>query len=1019
MIFIGAAAVLVAGGALVDDVQGSSQHELAVDSAVQTHQAISEALQSGEARQLAVSDGVDMEIVESGSISIEMTDGDNACSNNVDGVAPVSAEMGAIVYDTPKGAVIYQGGAIWEKMGGGLSIQRSPPISYDNETARISIQTVTADSDSFDGQMAMPNETMQATKIEETNQMLSRCPANGFTGLRINVTSPEYADMWEQHFKEQVDGGPDDAVDIGTPGDSVVANISNATNPHASRGLRFGNVTAPSVIKPGNKFTNEFFVNTKIANDGFAPREANVSLHIDGIGTRIHSSSGTDVSPGGSVFMNFTHKDDGAPLQKLTWGKLQGKHALALGQLHDYTVILQDGAGNNVSTTTGKFYLAEAGSGNLSLAEAPASLDAANDSLSVNATLVNTMMAPEIVDEVSFTITDSSVDMTSETATDINVSGYGGVTNTNFNADVSSLPAGIYEYRVGAKDGGFDAHKNGTFVIRNRTQGNLVDNLLVTSVDASDTMVSTNDPFSVALDVTNLGLDLGEGDLSLDVEGVPEVPGSVDGLPPSENTTESLTLTPGELDTLSAGQVHNYTVTLAGDSGQPFVTNGSFYLGHSNDAPRLENVSDTFNGTHVTINATVSNHGLSNYSNPVTLDLSKDGESVGSDSTSVSLSHGANQTVSFGFNASDLSGRYNYTIGFGGRTDSGSVDVGGVESGDGGVSIKAPGNGSVTVLGTEISAEWGSGDDWTKQWAPIGASVISERNGNQNVHRFDNSDRTSVNLAGNPYNLNTYDTQTDKYSWNWTQGPGDMMNLTVGATYWDDGCGGYRFGDEHTRNGEGYFGQRTYLDRHPSDEFYVEYDQYWNGNRYVDYVSCTADSISVNASKGVNPSNVKVLTAGDTVPDTSRGYPDQRTAVEILNDGAANRIDPDTHELLLNPNEAVFFFELTDPNANWDDAKDPSSSVDYNDAIAIVEFTPANPETEVNFSVSNGNMLSISTGSPNVGEDDENESIDDVSSDTDESADGEPSIPEPQSPDPGNPSGPDEIDVDVGGIVIG
>lgn len=1022
MIFLGAIAVIVAGGALVDSVQENSQHELALDSAAQTHQQISEALQSGEPRELSVTDAVDMRVRDSGSLSIEMRNSTGAaCSANDPRVDAIDTDLGAIVYDTPRGQVIYEGGAIWERTDGGFSAERTPPISYDGDTARISVQTVSADADDFEGEIARPDEQVQETMARNTTRMLRHCPPRSFTEIQISVTSP-YHELWNAHFQESVATDPGNVTVTHNPAsETVTANISNATSPHASRGLRFDDVTAPSVVGPPSmNLADNFTVGVTVANDGFSTRNASVELEIDGIGSE--TTDELSVPPSGTGTVSRTFDGGRFTPSSFQYGHLTspGGHDLDTNELHEYTLRLNDGYGNVVSETTGKFFLANS-SGDLHLAGTDETLDAPHDSLMVNATLVNTQLTAQDTD-VTFNITDDRVDMSAVTEPDVNVSKHGGLAEVSFGVNVSTLPAGLYEYRVEAS-GADGSPRPDHFAIVNRTQSNLVGQLLVESIDAP-TMVATDSSFSPNVGVLNLGENPASGGtLELDVEGLSPVTTDVTGLPPYSSVNESPTVDQANLSTLQAGRVHNYTVTLHSGVESTSAMNGSFYLGEPGPAPYVEDInhSDNVDG-NMTINATVGNHGMENVSRNVALTLADgDGNSFGPATQHVDLPPGASVNVSFEFDASEIAGVYNYTVEFGNQSTA-SIDFGGVDSGDDGVSIKAPGNGSVTVLGTEVSGE-STSSPWRKQWAPIGVTVIEERNGVQQEHPYVN-DETELDLA-NDRNLNTYDTQFHEWQWNWTQDANETMNLTLSSTYWsrtdhlpDYGtdCPSYDRGEDHTRNGPGYDEDRTYTDYHPIPEMYQNVSTFWGDPH------CEANSLTVDATAGEHPNNVRVLTNGDELPDITRGFPDQRNASQVLNQGAANRIDPDTGELLLNSNEAVFLFELTDEDATWEDAQDapPNSDPTYNDVIAIVEFTPADPDISVNFSITDGNTLTIGpTGDPDSGANNGNQSIGSPDPSVDEDGDTGPTAPDPQSPDPGTPSQPDEIDVDVGGVVIG
>ncbi|WP_256296851.1 DUF7289 family protein [Haloarchaeobius salinus] len=88
------------------------------------------------------------------------------------------------------------------------------------------------------------------------------------------------------------------------------------------------------------------------------------------------------------------------------------------------------------------------------------------------------------------------------------------------------------------------------------------------------------------------------------------------------------------------------------------------------------------------------------------------------------------------------------------------------------------------------------------------------------------------------------------------------------------------------------------------------------------------ERISLNSTG--ESSNLVVLQDGEEVPSFGAAGPEQRGLDEIL----GSRID-DTGTLQLAPNEVVFLYELSEPDADPEDA-DGSGDPDYNDAVVLV-----------------------------------------------------------------------------------
>ncbi|WP_435344979.1 DUF7289 family protein [Haloarchaeobius sp. HRN-SO-5] len=110
------------------------------------------------------------------------------------------------------------------------------------------------------------------------------------------------------------------------------------------------------------------------------------------------------------------------------------------------------------------------------------------------------------------------------------------------------------------------------------------------------------------------------------------------------------------------------------------------------------------------------------------------------------------------------------------------------------------------------------------------------------------------------------------------------------------------------------------------------------GGSYYDQWRCTDldsgdERIAIDSTG--ESSNLVVLTDGEQVPDFSEGGPEQRNLSAIL----GSRID-DQGRLQLAQNQFVFLYELSEQNADPDDA-DGSGDPDYNDAVVLVTIEQA------------------------------------------------------------------------------
>ncbi|MFD1647491.1 DUF7289 family protein [Haloarchaeobius litoreus] len=102
------------------------------------------------------------------------------------------------------------------------------------------------------------------------------------------------------------------------------------------------------------------------------------------------------------------------------------------------------------------------------------------------------------------------------------------------------------------------------------------------------------------------------------------------------------------------------------------------------------------------------------------------------------------------------------------------------------------------------------------------------------------------------------------------------------------------------------------------------------GDSYDQWRCTYVDSQRISLNSSGESSNLVVLQDGEQVPNFGAAGPEQRGLGEILD----SRIDG-TGTLQLASNEFVFLYELSEENADPDDA-DGSGDPDYNDAVVLV-----------------------------------------------------------------------------------
>lgn len=961
VITVGAVLVVAAGGMALQSFQENAEGGLAEDTAVQAHASLAEAASTGTPQSVPVGEGaVDSRLVDGGTLTISMYDSSGTCS------AEVEEELGALQYEGGDRTMIYEGGAIWVETEAGLGIERAPPISHSAEATRVSVLSVAAATiDDGGGLVARPNESARQHVARQTEELLTRCPANGYTSLRINVTSP-YADGWDRHFREAVETTAN--VDVNRSGDAVVANISNATAAISTDGLGLASVDAPLALAPGDHFP----VEVGVGNDDFDATDATVELDVDN--TTIARSNTVNVSGFGVATTRFNVTPAVVDAQ------------LTTGATHNYTVRLLAANGTVVNSTTGAVSYG-ATAPQVTLDGVADGLDPADRQLTINATLHNYGLLNG-TGNATLELTDPALSVPPQTSPDVDVAA-GGSTTIGFDLNVSELAAGVYDYAVVGPDG---TRISDSFEITSRSGGGIVvGDLRLRSVDVSDTMVETGEGFDATLEAENLANASTTGTATLDVSGLSPVDRTVT-LSGGEVRDVTLTLPASDVDSLEAGEVHDYTVELASD-GETESVSGSFYLGHGGAALGVDDVTATESDGTTVVDATLSNDGFAAGVDNATLSLTdEDGYDVvfGSQPTrTLNLTPGQTGTVTFELNTSALGGNFTAEVTYGGDSGTDDLSFDAIDVGDGNVSFSAAGTGTVRVLGTELASTetWPWMDD-RKYWWPVSMGIERTTGGTDYSHQFENDATTHPGDIHDDRNLNSWDTQEHIFSQNWTQAADETTTLTVSATTWapNDPDLYHQVNTRSTTSG-------MIDDYHPVAD---AWDDPYN---------------EINAREGDNPSNVRVLLDGDHVPNVDAANDIQRSAAEVLNQGASDRVNPDG-TLTLGPNEAIFLFELSVEGASWDDADDYGDP-DYNDAIVLVEFDPSTDATvPVEMDVTNdGSGLTI--GTPGVSSP-ENGNVSMSGTSVDEGEGSTPgSEPDVGGTDPTGPSGPDDVEIEI------
>lgn len=437
----------------------------------------------------------------------------------------------------------------------------------------------------------------------------------------------------------------------------------------------------------------------------------------------------------------------------------------------------------------------------------------------------------------------------------------------------------------------------------------------------SPATVEASTPFEINASITNTG-DI-EGTQSVDLRvqnvtngtGIAETSSSLaleGNLSRSGSDTGEAQEANWTIESIDEPGTYNYTVSTANET-----VSKTFYVGEKPTSlfqvstvradPNPVEQNET-----TTVTAVVNNTGGSIGEQPIEFEFA-DGTTVEKQRT---LAPGDGTTVEFDYNVpSDLpAGTYDYTVRSENTSVTGQLRVAAnlsdsFERGDDGqIVIDGNTTARLQVLGTEPTALsydygwYGSIDSGDIYRAPTVMDIVTE---NESAGQVAHDVWGGMDLN----RPSVWDDQVARAAYlNQTITIEEASSLWVSATTYGCSDGGY---------------QDSGLDR------YV--DSYGTFDRYYcqDWGS---PLVSTNSNQ--NTENVVILGDGEQVPSWGSATPDQRSISDILDD----RFDSETGELDLEDDQLVLLFELTQPDADPDNASpDVDGDPDYNDAVVLFE----------------------------------------------------------------------------------
>ncbi|WP_254863336.1 DUF7289 family protein [Halovivax gelatinilyticus] len=448
----------------------------------------------------------------------------------------------------------------------------------------------------------------------------------------------------------------------------------------------------------------------------------------------------------------------------------------------------------------------------------------------------------------------------------------------------------------------------------------------VTDVEPADWMVvyRGNQTFELDAEVTNTGHVTGSDDLTLEIPAADadDREFEIDELEPGESVTKTFDVESFDIPTEGPGNqpndinrygAYDYTVSTSDSDAS-----GSFYLTFPDNAfYRIDDLSMTDEGPITTAGLNVTNIGELTAPVETTMTLQSNDDSlpdpIAEWDETVELDPWDETTIEYDFNRSVLpDANYTYTIeidndGLGTSMcnlhESACVREGSFEIEDGAIGgpgeviITEPSNVSVSIIGTEISAEGYDQDQgsWVKYWSPVTASaVVGDTryrflpDGSIEEIAYEDPHETEIGEQMEDFNLNTFGTQEHIYS---LEEEIEEGSVTIEATYWECYSSWLRTGWEYAG----------------TDEWQEREYNHFNCEEFGEPITVDVASGEIDADAGF------VMTRDadrNELPDIEEGYDRQRNIQEVFEDGTDD-IELIDGELTLGQNDFAFMMEVT------------------------------------------------------------------------------------------------------------
>ncbi|WP_335999243.1 DUF7289 family protein [Halorientalis halophila] len=910
MAITGAVLVAVIGASALNETEQESRMQVAEQSMQEVSSQFHELKVTGEGGRasLTLPDDTsgDISVVNTTTVTL-LANGNESCSSG-----PVP--MGTVLYDNPEeGIVGYEAGGIWRQTDDGSTwMVSSPDVEYRNGRLALQISDMQGFVSGNGKVSAAVDERESAWESDNISRALSvnrtaeelrngvgpvreTCEPSNVENVTVSIRGSQFARAWynfaTQNFDDRlVTVEQRSVIEAGDP-----INITYLLGEHRDPEYQITDVDAPASTREGTDMTMDVTVENVGDFNGTAP----ITLYNEtgGIAPVELATTSQRIVAGTSETVTLTV--EAADLNSGSAGAA------------NYTTRVETPDDNvPVEFVVGSGSPADLGIQSLS---SPADAELGDDR-DLSVTVENTGGTPA-GETVRFYYADEFKDEAYVWLDD-------GDTET-LSFDVPTTREGDIPLKVNFSSPSEPDHERTTTI----TIGDLPDFELESATGPF--RVTQNTPYEIDATVENEGSTEGTRPVEIEVRNASNPGDTV------YTDIRPLTLTPHETRTITfrndsgiaAPGLYEYVVETDGDTETGTFRVGSiaepFFVTTQATTDRSVVQEDgSFN-----ITGAVQNAGGTNGTQEVT--VSFEGSEIGSESITLTPGEAANVGPFRKSLAGSAPGTYEYTIESENTSVSGQILVveefdGDFDSGDSTIAINQSITARLTVLGTELSgiaeAEHCEtrGNWWDGYYEVCEPGEIIRAPVEMAIYTDNATAPDTYHRVWGDKDLNTPQTRRDQID------GGDYLSkeITVTAT-------------EDSPTNVSVFAESFTCDHFDGTGLTRQVDGYGE----LEGMKCDdpdPDS-RIDINQDENPSNLVIREDGETVPAFGQAGAEQRDVREILGD----RIT-DEGVLQLEDDQLALFYELSQENADPDDAMGTNDDPDYNDAVVLFEVVAEN-----------------------------------------------------------------------------